>query len=374
MGQKTTTPGKTKYSQKAFLELEEKYNHLVETITIGIFSLGPAPDYPLVSANRMLVLMLGYDHTDQLIGRPVRDLLITPEDWDVVEADLVTCGQVTNREVLLRHHRGLDIFVALNARVERGPDNIVTGVEGFAGDVTEHRVFETEMQYHASELNRYALALTHANDKLNLLSSITRHDILNQLTAFGAYLELIKSNISDKKILDYITKEETISETIKAQILFTKDYQELGVLSPQWHDVKKTILTATATLPLPPHTLSVTFDNLEIYADPLLEKVFYNLVENSLRHGGALTRVTFSCTHPGPDGLTLIYEDNGVGVPFQYKEAIFNRQYFKHTGFGLFLSREILSMSGLSIRETGKPGKGARFEISVPEGKFRTAG
>jgi len=38
---------------------------------------------------------------------------------------------------------------------------------------------------------------------------------------------------------------------------------------------------------------------------------------------------------------------------------------------GLFLSREILAITGISISENGEPGKGARFEIRVPPGKFR---
>jgi len=37
----------------------------------------------------------------------------------------------------------------------------------------------------------------------------------------------------------------------------------------------------------------------------------------------------------------------------------------------LFLSQEILSITGITITETGEPGKGARFEITVPKGGYR---
>jgi hypothetical protein len=37
----------------------------------------------------------------------------------------------------------------------------------------------------------------------------------------------------------------------------------------------------------------------------------------------------------------------------------------------LFLSQEILSITGITIAETGIPGKGARFEITVPKGAYR---
>ena len=70
-------------------------------------------------------------------------------------------------------------------------------------------------------------------------------------------------------------------------------------------------------------------------------------------------------------GCLVICEDNGVGVAEEDKEKIFLREFGKHTGFGLFLSREILGITGFSIRETGIPGNGARFEILIPEGSFR---
>jgi K+-sensing histidine kinase KdpD len=124
-------------------------------------------------------------------------------------------------------------------------------------------------------------------------------------------------------------------------------------------------------LPLPPDTLKVTIDNLSVYADPLLEKVFYNLVENALRYGSGLTHITFS-QEATEDGIVLLCEDDGCGIAAQHKEGIFNHQHFKDAGFGLFLSREILSITTLSIHETGEAGKGARFEISVPRGYFKS--
>jgi signal transduction histidine kinase len=73
-----------------------------------------------------------------------------------------------------------------------------------------------------------------------------------------------------------------------------------------------------------------------------------------------------------PGSLLLIYGDDGVGIPSEEKDKIFKRGYGKNTGYGLFLIREILSITGLSIQESGIPGEGARFEIHVPEGSYRT--
>jgi signal transduction histidine kinase len=98
--------------------------------------------------------------------------------------------------------------------------------------------------------------------------------------------------------------------------------------------------------------------------------VFYTLLENALRHGETVTTIEFSCSVL-PEGLVVTYQDDGAGVQGEHKEAIFQRKYFRHTGFGLFLSRTILGITGMTIRETGTYGKGARFEILVPVGAYR---
>jgi len=83
-----------------------------------------------------------------------------------------------------------------------------------------------------------------------------------------------------------------------------------------------------------------------------------------------VTTVSISTRKDG-DRLVILVEDDGAGIADDEKERIFERGYGKNTGLGLFLAREILAITGISISETGVPGKGARFEITVPEGRWR---
>jgi signal transduction histidine kinase len=73
-------------------------------------------------------------------------------------------------------------------------------------------------------------------------------------------------------------------------------------------------------------------------------------------------------------GIVLFWEDNGTGIPASEKEQIFERGYGTDTGSGLFLVREILGITRIAIKETSEPGKGARFEIIVPNFSFRSRG
>jgi signal transduction histidine kinase len=215
-------------------------------------------------------------------------------------------------------------------------------------------------------------ALFLANKKLTILSSITRHDIKNQLLALSGYLELSKTSLDNiPTTSEYIRKEIRITETLGRQIDLTKVYEDMGTADPFWQNINESIQRAVTSLPTRDVRVEVDRPDLEIYADPLFEKVFYNLIDNALKYGGeSMTKIRIS-SRETRDGLILVCEDDGSGVPPGEKENIFNRKYFKNTGLGLFLSREILGMTGIGIRETGEPGKGARFEIHVPKKVYR---
>jgi signal transduction histidine kinase len=92
-----------------------------------------------------------------------------------------------------------------------------------------------------------------------------------------------------------------------------------------------------------------------------------------VRHGGKITSIRFSVDERNGDHV-VVCNDDGDGVVADEKEKIFMKGYGKNTGMGLFLSREILSITGITIRETGEPGRGARFEMSVPKGAWRMNG
>jgi len=198
-------------------------------------------------------------------------------------------------------------------------------------------------------------AIREVNKKLNLLSSITRHDIRNQLLALTAYLELSKETLGDAaKTSEYIIKEELAANAIERQILFTKEYQDLGVKDPVWQNISLCINHAVQTLPMRDVRVIDEVQGIEIYADPLFEKVFYNLIDNALRYGGPeMTTIRFMY-HESGQSLVIAVEDDGIGISADDKKRLFERGFGHHTGLGLFLSREILSITGITINEKGE--------------------
>jgi signal transduction histidine kinase len=236
-------------------------------------------------------------------------------------------------------------------------------------DTAERQLTDAFTQLDGSEK-----AFRQANKKLNLLSSITRHDINNQLTVQMGYLEILEDTPLDPSQSDYFQKVSTAAERISAMIRFTKEYEEIGVHAPAWQDCRTLVDTAAKEV----HLGKVMVKNdlpagNEVFADPLVIKVFYNLMDNAVRYGGKITTIRFSALESGDDHL-IVCEDDGDGVVAGEKEKIFERGFGKNTGLGLALSREILDITGITICETGDLGKGARFEMTVPRGAWHMTG
>jgi PAS domain S-box-containing protein len=214
-------------------------------------------------------------------------------------------------------------------------------------------------------------ALKQAHKKLHLLSGITRHDISNQLLTLNGFVAFLHKKVTDPALETYFTRITKASSQINTMIAFTKEYEKIGDQAPVWHvlagvvdDAGKGILPGQVTLN---NDLSAT---PEVYADPLIVKVFFNLLDNSVRHGMRVTEIRVS-SRESKENLVVVWEDNGIGVAVDEKELIFERGFGKNTGLGMFLSREILSLTGITITETGKAGAGARFEMIVPKGSWR---
>jgi PAS domain S-box-containing protein len=339
--------------QEKIRESEARFRSFVSLAPVGIVILDR--NWKLIYASSKFVELFGYTKDDvpdldtwwthslpdEIVRAGIR------KEWDSARLDAgeppsemrPLYYQVTTRDLRVLH---------IEMRVASTEDlNIIV-----FSDITERK--------HAEE------AFHIANKKLKILSSITRHDILNQIMVLQGYLELAAEMGGDETQAEYLGKVRGAAAAIHRQIGFTRTYEDLGVEEPQWLSVSGA-LSGMRGGPLPIQYECATY---QILADPMLEKVFANLMDNTIRYAEGATRVQIHCEEQ--DGNLLIsFEDDGPGVPDDQKERIFERGVGKNTGFGLFLSREILAITGIAIRETGVYGKGARFEMLVPVGKWR---
>lgn len=317
-------------------------------------------------------------------------LIINPDTAEIIDANLAAASYYgyTRQRLKQMHITDIncltheEIFVEMDrARKEernffqfkhRLASGEIRDVEAHSGPIVINgKKYLYSIIHDVTEKKQIEDALHTANRKLNLLSDLTRHDILNVLTALTGYLEFAatETTLQDSRL--FVEKAQEASRSIRKHIEFTRDYQDLGTKEPKWQNVRDIIKNSAALI----GSGAVTIDDttpagFRILADQLLVKVIFNLIENAIRHGEEVTRISFSFKGGDDNGCILVIEDDGIGIPSSMKERIFRKEFGKNTGFGLFLAREILSLTGIGIIETGTEGEGARFEILIPAGAY----
>ena len=213
-------------------------------------------------------------------------------------------------------------------------------------------------------------ALEQSNRKLSVLNSMTMSEIRTLFSSLQVHQVMIKDRVIDPSTQSIIEKEEIILRKIDYILKFSQLHRDLGFKKPGWQNVNHVFLMAISHLDFLRIKRMVQLDGLEIFADPLLEQVFQTLADNTLTHGKTATEVHI-WYKPGPESLTLFFEDNGAGVPEKSKNEIFSHDFRNKKSIELFLAREILELTGISIQETGIPGKGVLFEMTVPKSMYR---
>jgi PAS domain S-box-containing protein len=348
-----------KKAEEAIGENEKRLRRFYDSGLFGVIFWNL--DGKITDANDKFLEIIGYTREDLNAGK-VNGFDLTPPEFRHIDdesiSELLATGvnkRSFEKEYIRKDGTRVPVILAGAMLDERR----VNGV-AFVVDNTERKKAED--------------ALVKVNQKLNVFSHLMRKDLNNQVIILKSYLELLKDQ-SGREAHHGTPLEgiETAVGQVQKIIEYTKDYQDMGVKPPKWQNLKTTMLLGLSHTSIGPIRHSLETGDLEIFADPLLEKVCQRLFENSYLHGNRVTLVRVHHTFT-PSGLAIYFEDDGSGIPEQRKEKIFERGEGSHgTRNSLIFVKEILDITGITIRETGEPGKGARFEMAVPEELYRFA-
>ena len=318
-----------------------------------------------VTINSIWAEMLGYSREELMpVNIHTWERLTHPEDLPVVNGILAKHFNKENHyydaEFRMLHKNGHWVYIH-----DRGQ------VMSWTADGLPHMMYGTHTDI--TEKKEAEKSLFEANKKLNLLSDITRHDIRNSLTSLLIYLDNTRLTPLSDETARNIDRMEQIAQVIQNAIEFTHDYQNIGVKQAVWHNIAALVQSVSEQVDGTSVGFRIDLSGLEVFADPLMERAIYNIIENALRYGGpGLSKIrSYYEDECQDEHLSWIIEDNGVGIRADEKPHLFEHGYGKNTGFGLFFTREILAITGITIEENGTYGHGARFEIRIPRGKWR---
>lgn len=359
-------------TRQELTESEERYRRLAENAQDIIYRIEILPERKFSYVNPAAYQITGYTPEEHYKDPDLGYKLVHPDDQYLLD-EVATGIRSIDKPLPLRWIKkdGSIVWVEQRNIPIFNDDGEIVAIEGVGRDITEKIEHDIEEREHADEILRYSHVLKNLNKKLNLMAGITRHDILNQLMVLDGYLmfalERTQKTHNDEQLERYLKLIETASQNIQHQIEFTREYQNLGVQKPIWHEISSLIEG------LPGNGIEIRSETsgLALYADPLLPKVFSNLMENAIRYGGDISHVRVWFERKESEDVSLFFGDDGVGIPEKEKERIFERGVGKNTGLGLFFIREILGITGISIQEIGKEGEGAVFEMIIPSNAYR---
>ncbi|MDD5142845.1 MAG: PAS domain-containing protein [Methanoregula sp.] len=323
-------------------------NEMIDQLPVAIF-ITRASDGKYIFWNKM---------SENLFGIPASETL-GKTDAELFSPDVVTAIQEENSGIFSRPGEVRNKIISKR-------DN---------GGTIIHMIIVPVFDSHGTP--QYLLGISedvsqqNINLKMDLLFSITRHDILDNLSVIMNHLERAQLKNTHEEMQQFFDKTVGSIESIRNQIAYMRALQELGFISPKWQRVEQAFRDAVLLLPQHRASIKTEAREVEIFADPLLPRVFFNLLENSLRNTTLAKPEITLFTKREPDDLLIVYADNGYSIPADVKEKIFEGGVDTGPIRSLFLIRELLGFTGITIRETGTPKTGVRFEIRVPKGKYR---
>jgi len=357
-----------------FMQVTDDRGYFSETEggTDRLFSYVTAAGYLEYDGHGWIVIL---SHAEEEVLGPAADLEVRIVAVAVLAIALAAVVTVAISRSITRPLRDLEAATQDMAKGELGRrvpvirrDELGQLAESFNNMASELESLYSELDERVKERTA---ELEEVNKRLGVLASITRHDAMNQITVQKGLLYMARGSSNDPTVNDYLRKLEVLTSNLEDFFRFTSEYEEVGGKAPEWVNLKEAFAAAVVGLDFTGTELRLMLDGVEVFADPMFPKVLHNLVSNSLTHGQTATKISVSYSQDR-DGLTLVIEDNGVGIKAEQKDAIFGRERMAgRRTHGLFLSAEILRISKISIRENGIPGKGARFEMFIPKGRYR---
>lgn len=214
-----------------------------------------------------------------------------------------------------------------------------------------------------------AKKISELNEKLRVVGSLTRHDLRNKLAAINGHIFLLKTKLQNtSETQTHIKGIELASKQMTELLEFAHLYEKLGVEELKQVDVEKCVNDAFSLFP---NITTIEFinncKNLTVLADSLLRQLFFNLIDNTLKHAGTPTqiRIHYQTT---PTQINLVYEDNGIGISDEIRKNLFEEKL--NQSHGLYVVNRICQAYNWTMQETGKHTQGAQFTINIPKNQI----
>ena len=242
-----------------------------------------------------------------------------------------------------------------------------------------------ELDYLIATFNRMIQRLESSFNQIRQFSTDVSHELRTPITAIRGQLEVALFTASTAEqyreaMLNSLQDIERLSQIVRALLLLSQ--AESGQLALQRARLNLSDLVADVVdqfqIPYEEARVRLTADLHECFAEVdriQIERMVSNLLSNAMKFTPAGGEVRVALRNE-PEGMELVVQDTGCGIPSDHLPHIFDRFYRvpgressnreKGLGLGLSFVDWIAKAHGGRVRVESSPGKGSRFIVSLP--------
>ena len=370
---------------------ERRLSLIFDTVSDVIFLLLVEPEdcYRFVSVNSTFLAVTGLTR-DQVIGKRIEEVL--PETAHALVIGKYKQAILENKTV-----RWEEVSVyptgTLYGEAAVTPawdaNGVCTHLIGSVHDITEIRSAEEEIRMLNHGLEQRVVERTAqlqaANKELESFSYSVSHDLRAPLRAISGFAEIIarrhRASLNEEG-QHYFDNIVHASERMGHLIDDLLNYSRIGrgavrretislrdVLTPLSGDFATRLKEINGTLEIADDLPGVKGDKT------LLNQIFTNLLENALTYRKPDTPSQIHVTWEAERKAVIIcVRDNGIGIPTEYHEKIFNifqrlhnEDDYPGTGIGLATVKKSVELLGGSVWVESEAGSGSNFFIKLPK-------
>ncbi|PCF62976.1 cell wall metabolism sensor histidine kinase WalK [Staphylococcus delphini] len=309
--------------------------------------------------NDMALKMLGKSK-EEVSGHFIFDVLDLQDEFSLEELN------ENNDSVLIDMNEEEGIIARVNFSTIVQDTGFVTGYIAVLHDVTEQQQIERERREFVANVS---------------------HELRTPLTSMNSYIEALEEGAwRDESIAPQflsVTREET-----ERMIRLVNDLLHLSKMDNESETITKEIVDFNMFINkiINRHEMAAkdtTFvrdiprETIFTEVDPdKMTQVFDNVITNAMKYSRGEKRVEFHVKHnPVHSRLTIRIKDNGIGIPINKVDKIFDR-FFRvdkartrkmgGTGLGLAISKEIVEAHNGRIWANSVEGQGTSIFITLP--------
>jgi PAS domain S-box-containing protein len=373
-------------SEEALRESEERLRFALEAARFGMWEHDLRTDSLLIS-----------ERCKEIFGRPADADLTHEEILAMVHVDDLAEVQGAIHAAI-RDRRGYDLeyrihlpegnvrWVMVRGRATYDGDGKAVHTLGLVMDITERKEAETLLSEQAEQLRQLSDSLQEATRRKDEFLAMLAHELRNPLAPVVNALQILQQSRDDgqtERAREIISRQVgtmrrlvddllDVSRITTGKIILKRERLDLVAATERAVDHARPFIAECG------HALEVELPAEPIFvdADPVrIEQVISNLLNNAAKYTERGGRIRVRVDASGTE-TRLAVEDNGIGIPAGLIEEVFDLftqgergldRSYGGLGLGLTLVRNLTEMHGGRVNAASEgPGKGSRFEVTLP--------